>query len=154
MKKTVFILLVSSCALNGCHPTTPVNQPENSVKNVTVIDTSQMQVSRQAADTTIKDGPLVTRYENGVIKEKSYYLAGRRQGECQSFYPSGKMWSDDYFTNGLRDGATTTYYDNGQKRYEGTFIKGKPSGKWNYYDNSGKLTRLVNYGKKAGSPAI
>jgi antitoxin component YwqK of YwqJK toxin-antitoxin module len=152
MKKIIIALLVSVCVLNGCHSNT-TNQQGNSNSTLPVIDTTKMHAVQQTADTNIKDGPLIKRYPNGVIKEKSNYLAGKRQGECQSFYENGKLWSDDYFTDGILDGATSAYYENGQKRYEGTYIKGKPSGTWNFYDDSGKLVRKANYGKK-GSPVM
>ena len=152
MKKNLFLLFVLAYMLNGCHSNT------NSVNSKTpapAIDTAKTHaVTPQKADTTIKDGTLIKKYPNGVTKERSYYVAGRRQGECQCFYPNGKLWSDDYFTAGLIDGATISYYENGQKKYEGTCAKGKPTGVWKFYDNTGKLVRSVNYTKKQDNPAM
>ncbi len=143
MKKLIFILSVPALFLVAC------NQKNNSADkaNIPVTDTSKMHAVKQSADTSIKDGQHVVRYPNGVIKEKSYYAAGRRQGECQSFYQSGKLWSDDFFDAGVLDGIATSYYENGQKKYDGSYTKGKPSGIWNFYDESGKLTHSKNYGK-------
>ncbi len=146
MKKTAFIFLVSAYLLTGCHP---ASTPNNSAGNAVVIDTTKMHAAtQQPVDTSAKDGTVIRRYANGVIKERSYYVAGRRQGECQSFYPTGKMWSDDYFVAGLQDGSTISYYENGQKRYVGNYTKGKPSGIWTFYDNTGKAVRTTNYSKK------
>jgi hypothetical protein len=153
MKKTVFVLLVSTYILNGCHSNN--TNPVNSSNTPPPKDTAKPHgVSPQPADTSIKDGVLIKRYPNGVIKERSYYVAGRRQGECQSFHPNGKLQSDDFFVGGLIDGATTVYYDNGQKEYEGTCTKGKPSGIWKFYDEKGTLVRTKNYGNATGNPAI
>jgi antitoxin component YwqK of YwqJK toxin-antitoxin module len=145
MKKTAYLFIFSAGLLVGCHS----NKSDNQNSSVTVIDTSKIHAApKQAPDTAIKDGQVIKRYENGVMKEKSFYISGKRQGECQSFFPNGKLWSDDYFADGLLDGPTASYYDNGQKRYEGAYTKGKPSGIWNFYDNKGKVTSTVNYTKK------
>ena len=153
MKKPAYLLLILAYLLNGCHSN---NTPINTANPVQATDTVKTHVATptpQPIDTSIKDGPVIHRYANGVIKERSNYVNGRRQGECQSFYPNGKLESDDFFMAGLLDGATTTYYDNGQKRYEGACSKGKPSGVWKFYDNTGKLIRSKDYGKSQ-NPAI
>jgi antitoxin component YwqK of YwqJK toxin-antitoxin module len=150
MKKTAYLLLVSTYLLNGCHSKTiPGNANQPSGDN---IDTSQIHVTPPPRDTTIKNGQLLLRYPNGIIKEKSYYMDGRRHGECQSFYPDGKLWSDDYFTDGLTNGLSTVFYENGQKRYEGNFVNGKPAGTWNFWDEKGKLIRTITYGKGEKHP--
>ncbi len=153
MKKTALVLLVSTYLLNGCHSNTPSNNP---TVIAPVADTAKIPAVRpQPIDTSVKkDGEVIRKYANGVIKEKSNYLSGRRQGECQSFYPNGTLESDDFFTGGLLNGATTVYYDNGQKRYEGTCTKGKPTGLWKFYDNSGKIIRTKDYGKTTNNPAM
>jgi len=150
MKKTNFILIVSASLLFSCRNSNN-NNPQNNFPAARA-DTSSMHVTPPPADTSIKDGMVTLRYKTGVIKEKSYYVNGRRNGECISFYESGRMCSDDYFTNGLIDGSSTTYYDNGQKRYEGTFVKGKPAGKWSFWDDKGKLIRTVDYGAGTKKP--
>jgi len=146
MKKIPFLLIVSAYLLNGCHSNTNPSNPAGS--SATKADSAKTNaVTPQPADTNIKDGLVIKRYPNNVIKERSNYIAGRRQGECQSFFPSGKLQSDDFFVDGLMDGATTVYYDNGQKYYEGTCTKGKPSGVWKFYDTAGKFVRSKDYGK-------
>jgi len=146
MKKTAYILFVSTIILSACHPNPKANTA--ATNNVSTVDTSKIHAApAQAPDTTVKDGQLIKRYPNGVIKEKSYYVSGKRNGECQSFYENGKLWSDDYFTKGVLDGPTASYYENGEKRYDGTYTKGKPSGTWNFFDEKGKPQRTINYGK-------
>ncbi len=152
MKKTAFLLLVSAYILNGCHSN---NSSVTSISRAPAADTAKPHaIIAQPIDTSIKDGPVIRRYANGLIKERSYYVSGRRQGECQSFYANGKLQSDDFFSGGLIDGATTVYYDNGLKEYEGTCTKGKPSGIWKFYDNNGKLVRSKNYGAINGNPPM
>lgn len=150
--KNLLLILAGAYLFNGCHSN---NKPANSTVSEHAADSAKMNaIISQPIDTSIKNGPVIRRYANGIIKERSYYIAGKRQGECQSFYPNGKLWSDDYFTAGLIDGATTSYYDNGQKRYEGTCSKGKPTGIWKYYDNTGKLIHTVDYNKKHNNPVM
>jgi hypothetical protein len=150
--KNLLIILVSSCLLNACHSNNTATSNSNAMSPTK--DTAKFQVARQAADTTIKDGQVIKRYPSGIVKERSYYVAGRRQGECQSFYQNGKLQSDDFFDGGLIDGATTVYYDNGQKEYEGNCTKGKPSGTWKFYDTTGKLVRSKDYGKVKDNPVM
>lgn len=154
MKKPAYIFVVSAYLLGSCHSATTGNKKEISNNPAPATDSTKTAVTPPPADTSLKDGWVTRRYSDGVIKEKSYYLAGRRQGECQSFYPNGKLWSDDYFNAGLLDGSSTAYYDNGQKRYEGTYTKGKPSGIWKFYNAGGKLVRTVDYTKKQNNPAM
>jgi antitoxin component YwqK of YwqJK toxin-antitoxin module len=146
MKKITCILFISGLALAGCRSSTS-DQPKNYDTPVEK-DTTHMRVYQQPKDTSKKNGAVSLFYPNGVIKEKSFYLDGRRNGECQSFYESGKLQSDDFFKEGLTDGPTVTYFENGQKRYAGTFTMGKPSGTWNFWDEKGKLVKTVNYGEK------
>lgn len=155
MKKIACLLSISISLLCGC---TSHNTQSNATSQQTTSsnDTAKKQAAAipQPADTSIKDGPLITRYANGVIKEKSNYIAGRRNGECQYFYPTGKLQSDDFFIGGLIDGSTTVYFDNGQKEYEGIYTQGKPSGIWKFYDKTGKLVRSKDFSKPKANPAM
>jgi antitoxin component YwqK of YwqJK toxin-antitoxin module len=148
MKLKAFSLIyVSTGLFIGCHSNNPPGGKTTPAASNYVIDTSHMHVRQQPVDTSIQSGQRIVRYTNGIIKEKSYYIKGRRQGECQSFYPSGKLLVDDFFSDGIIDGPTINYYENGQKRYEGAYTKGKPSGVWKFYDDKGKLIKTRSYGK-------
>ncbi len=152
MKKAAYLFLVPIFILNGCHSNTA---SVNSAANATSNDTSKVAGVQQPVDTSVKkDGEVIRRYPNGVIKERSFYVGGRRRGECQSFYPNGKLWSDDYFTDGVLDGVTTSYFDGGQKRYEGVYSKGKPAGVWKFYNMNGGLVRTIDYDKTQKKPAM
>ena len=156
MKKIASVILISACLLNGCHSgTTPASNSTNSSGNNGGKDTSKAHaVIQQPADTTIKDGAVIKKYANGVVKERSFYISGRRNGECQSFFPNGKLQSDDFFIDGMINGATTVYFDNGQKQYEGQCTKGNPSGVWKFYDNTGKLIRSKDYDTISANPVM
>ena len=156
MKKIVYLLLSIAYLLNGCRSNTT---PSDTTKPALATDTAKTKISAPTPppiDTSIKDGPVIRRFANGVIKERSNYVNGRRQGECQSFYPTGKLQSDDFFQAGLLNGSTLTYYENGEKRYEGTYTQGKPSGVWKFYDDKGKLLHSKDYGtaQNSNNPAM
>jgi antitoxin component YwqK of YwqJK toxin-antitoxin module len=112
-------------------------------------DTSGIYVDKKAPD-----GLNVIKYKNGVIKAKGYYSSGKRNGEWQSFYDDGKLWSDQYFTDGLPDGKINVWYNNGEKMYEGQYQNGKPAGVWSYWDDKGKLLRTADYSKKSPNTAL
>ncbi|MEO6883747.1 MAG: hypothetical protein ABI199_06960 [Bacteroidia bacterium] len=96
-------------------------------------------------DTTLKNGIVTDRYDNGVILKKGDYLNGKKEGQWDSWYKSGKPWSENFYTDDLADGKTTVWYENGKTEYTGFFTKGKQSGHWIYYDETGKITQEKNY---------
>jgi hypothetical protein len=103
---------------------------------------------KPAIDSNAKDGMNTVYYKSGVIRAKGNCYRQKKDGEWQSFYESGKLWSDEFFNGGLQDGKVTVYYESGQKMYEGQFKMGNPYGIWNYWNQKGELTRTTNYNKK------
>lgn len=100
-------------------------------------------------DSNAKEGLNQIYYSNGVLRAKGNCHNGMKYGEWQSFYQSGKLWSDEFFDGGLQDGKVQVFYENGQKMYEGQFKKGNPYGIWNYWNQQGVLTKTANYNKKS-----
>lgn len=109
---------------------------------------------KPAMDTNAKDGLNQIYYSNGVLRAKGNYKAHKKEGEWQSFYQSGKLWSDEYYTGGLQDGQVVVYYENGQKMYDGQFKMGNQYGIWHYWNQKGDLTRTANYNKKSPNSAF
>jgi protein TonB len=57
-------------------------------------------------------GTLTTWYENGVMRTKEDYVAGKRHGELLTYYPDGTLKRRDQYVHG-RCGVGTCYGPNG-----------------------------------------
>ncbi len=150
--KTFSLTAVCTIALASCnnnHSPAPAATPQPAATNATPKPDSM--AGPKPARVNIPDGPNETRYDNGVLKAKGNYLNGQRTGEWQSFYPSGKLWSDESYSNGLAEGKATVYYENGQKMYEGMNAKGQPTGVWHYWNQKGEIVRTTDYSKKGAN---
>jgi hypothetical protein len=148
--KSAFFVLICSVLVVACKQNTnstdggvPPQPANNTMKSDTFVHPAV------PANPKIVDGMNITRWPNGKVKMQGNYKDGKRQGEWQSFFESGKINSDEFFVDGQTNGKVTVYYENGKKRYEGENNNGKLSGVWNYWDEKGKLTRSVDYSKQS-----
>ncbi len=99
----------------------------------------------------VQYGDYVSKYPNGVIKLKGFYVNGKRNGEWMSFFENGKIQSDGFFKDGLRDGKALVYFPNGQIYYEGYYDNGKEIGKWIFFDDKGTKINEKDFGSKPNS---
>ena len=85
-------------------------------------------------------------YENGAVRLISYFDEnGLRTGKWEYLFESGKPWSICEYKNGKKHGKITVWYDNNQIRYTGNYTENQETGTWQYFDESGKLIKEVNY---------
>lgn len=88
--------------------------------------------------------------EKILVKEKQYHPSGQlsmegsfknklREGEWNSWYEDGTLWSSGSFKAGKRDGKGIVYHPNGTKNIEGTYEEGRRTGVWKSWDESGNL---------------
>jgi len=68
-------------------------------------------------------------YNNGIstLNGKLY------TGDCDSYFPNGKLNSKQSYKNGKDDGEWVFYYDNENIESIGLFISGKKTDVWKYY---------------------
>lgn len=92
-------------------------------------------------------GDYVSKYPNGVIKLKGYYVKGKREGQWVGFYENGTVWTEGFYKGGLRDGKATVYHENGKKYYGGFYKDGKQAGKWTFYNLIGDKIKEIDYDK-------
>lgn len=157
IKPWIFLLSISAIALVSCRKNAAQERTgTNSSNSVPVYGTNESNSSliKLAPDSNAKEGLNVIRYKNGVIKAQGNYKSGYKTGEWQSFYESGKLWSDEYFTSGLPDGKVSVYYDNGQMMYQGQYKNGRPVGGWTYWGKNGQVVRKEDYNKKPANTAF
>jgi hypothetical protein len=125
----------------------------NNAKGVDSV-ASNRPIPKALVDSNAMEGVNKVFYADGVLRAKGNCTKGKKVGEWQSFYPSGKLWSDEYYTDGLQDGQVTVYYENGQKKYAGQCKMGNPIGTWNYWKADGTLERTADYNKKSPNTAF
>ena len=139
-------LFTIGCSHSGTDKKATTNGADTSIAN--------RAIPKALVDTNAKEGLNQIYYANGVLRAKGNCTKGKKVGEWQSFYQTGKLWSDEYFTNGLQDGQVTVYYESGQKKYDGQFKMGNPIGTWHYWKADGTLERSADYNKKSPNTAF
>ncbi|HVA98191.1 MAG TPA: hypothetical protein VNG53_04795 [Bacteroidia bacterium] len=135
-------LLGAIAFLPACHSATQQDTVATDSANV-----PQTQIARVKIDTSLKNGIFTEKYNNGIILKKGAYINGKKVGQWDSWYSSGKPWSENFYTDDLPDGKSTIWYENGKIEYTGFYTKGKQTGDWKYFDETGKLVHEKDYGK-------
>jgi antitoxin component YwqK of YwqJK toxin-antitoxin module len=96
------------------------------------------------------------RGDKEVVKEVVFYSTGeklmegpiknnKRNGQWNSWYENGKLWSEGNYIEDIRVEKTRVYYDNGQLRIDGQYDNGARTGLWSFYDEEGKLIQEVEF---------
>jgi len=98
-------------------------------------------------DTTKEMVKEVRYYSNKQKQLEGEYKDNKRNGGWIYYYKNGNKWSEGSFADGHDDGKRTVYFENGQKRYEGYYNKGRQVGIWNFWDEKGKLQKVIDYDK-------
>ncbi len=89
-------------------------------------------------------------YKDGV----SYHKGKKFSGDCESYYPNGKLKSIQTYANGLDHGNWIFYYQNQYIQTKGKFNLGVRVGEWRYFHDNGKLWKFNFYsndGRKIGN---
>ncbi len=152
-KIIIYCLLSAVICYYSCSSNT------NQVSDNKSSDTSGMTVDTNLKGLTgvieknppVVNGDFVSKYPNGLVKMKGYYINGKREGQWVSFFENGQKQSEGFFKNGLRDGKALVYYQNGQLYYEGYYNNGKEVGKWIFFDQQGKKLQEKDYDSKPNS---
>lgn len=95
-----------------------------------------------------KDGVWqVYSSETGILLEESNYIDDKLHGTAKTFYIDGVPCTVENFVNGQRNGLAESYYIDGKLSIKGVFHEGLKLGIWNYYDQNGKLRKVIDYKK-------
>jgi antitoxin component YwqK of YwqJK toxin-antitoxin module len=87
----------------------------------------------------------VCYYPNKKIQYEGEFDNNQRNGKWIYWYDNGNKWSEGFLKKEINDGKRTVWYENGQKRYEGTYKDGKEVGKWEFFDETGKLIKEIDF---------
>src|SRR5690606_25906295 len=99
-------------------------------------------VARGAVDSLRnRQGTWVEFHNTGEFSSKGVYRNGRRAGEWEFYYPSGKLEQKGRFDNrGREQGPWKWYYENSSIHREEYYVNGRLNGEFREYDVEGKLT--------------
>ena len=150
MKSRIFIygLLFTVYSLTACSSGADENKKDGTDNKVMSVDTSLHGLTGVIEkNPPVQYGDYITKYPNGIIKMKGYYVNGKRNGQWTSFFESGNVQSEGFFKDGLRDGKALVYHGNGKIYYEGYYKDGREVGKWVFYDESGNKVNEKDYDK-------
>lgn len=165
MKLSTLILLLlifSSCNQN----TSIVDEQEvkivDSIKEVTIPN-----IEKNINDANFKldngvqlfngipySGIIIEFYKDGVLKSKSQYFEGRREGFYNGWYFSGNIKFERTYSNGLKTSIHKGWYDTKAQKFEYYFNNvGAYNGSVKEWYSNGTLAKHFNFekGKENGS---
>lgn len=98
----------------------------------------------------------VNWYDNGQMKDESYYKEGKNHGKFRAWHKNGNLSYESEHVDGTIQGKYVSYYENGKPRYEEYYVKGKKEGEGKYYGEDGKLKHITTYkdGKRHGPAKV
>ncbi|MCQ2263675.1 MAG: hypothetical protein MJZ70_05270 [Bacteroidales bacterium] len=83
--------------------------------------------------------------ETGLLLEVCHYDNDVLNGERITYFTDGKISTRANYINGEMNGAFETYFPNEVLYYKGVYHNGLQSGNWDYFDESGKPRKSVEY---------
>jgi antitoxin component YwqK of YwqJK toxin-antitoxin module len=92
-----------------------------------------------------KEGPFITYYESGKIKEESNYSSGKLSGKRILYAENGNIEIEEIYTDtGVLHGPYKLYYPNGTLQLEKTYQDNIITGSIKVYYTSGQLKEEVS----------
>jgi antitoxin component YwqK of YwqJK toxin-antitoxin module len=100
-----------------------------------------------------REGLAIIYYDNGRIKEKGQYKAGKKDGDWKDYNQKGKLLTIVTYDQGKaikteNPGAiqdSVVYHENGRIKMQGITNARKRQGEWKHYDAKGKLLTITIY---------
>ncbi len=85
---------------------------------------------------TIKDGPVIYWYDNGVVKSQGEYKKDKASGVWENYlFPSGLLKSEGKYENNKKEDLWTYYDSKGRKYLEVSYIADEFDGGFTKYDS-------------------
>jgi len=123
------------------------NNTKNKNKTTTTTEktTSTPAVSATALKPLDKKKPGYFAEKDGdQISREGYKKGDNLEGEVRS-YDEGKIREITFYIGGQKNGLSTSYFDNGKIEMTGQYKNDEKQGEWKFYDSSGKLLETKKY---------
>ncbi len=92
-----------------------------------------------------RNGEWLFYYDNGILREKTFYEKDKASGKSYSWYDNGLSYKFTTYTNDEEDGESTSYFYNGMLRSVIKYQAGKKEGKAKYYNVNGYVKTVTLY---------
>ena len=150
--KTIFFagcFLTTACFISSCSSDSGQKEEIKSASEQTAsADTSLHGLTGVIEkNPPVQNGNYITKYPNGVIKMRGFYINCKRNGQWTVFFENGNVQSEGFYKDGLRDGKATVYFVTGAIYYTGYYKDGREVGKWTVYDEKGNKVNEKDYDK-------
>jgi antitoxin component YwqK of YwqJK toxin-antitoxin module len=91
-------------------------------------------------------------WDNGELKQKSFYKRGKTNGRSTFWYDNGSMRQDGNYLNGKPHGIIKSWYRNGSKKQEIRFLDGVATKSEKFWSEDGSLLieNNIRDGKRNG----
>lgn len=84
-------------------------------------------------------------YDNGQLKERTSYKAGKREGICEAWHENGELKSRREYKAGKRDGLAETWYPTGRQQTRWSYKDDKLDGLCELWDGGENLLSQTHY---------
>lgn len=91
------------------------------------------------------EGQCLLFYQDGAIKEETFYHEGKLHGPATFFSKEGQILAKSWFLNGSQEGKSWWYYPSGYVYSLQRFKGNKWHGRQEYYYEDGSLKTLMTY---------
>jgi antitoxin component YwqK of YwqJK toxin-antitoxin module len=94
----------------------------------------------------VKHGAFKTySAETGLLIEECFYIDGLLHGEMRSYYDKDNVCAVIPYISDKRNGKTISYHYGNIISSQGIYHDNLKEGEWNFYDESGKLRKVIDY---------
>ncbi|MBX7051819.1 MAG: TonB family protein [Flavobacteriales bacterium] len=91
------------------------------------------------------EGEIKWFYDDGAIRQKSFYVNGVQEGDSWLFWPDGQIQEEHHFQHGLEEGTWITYAEDGDTIEVSNYSAGKYHGKHYLFNSGHKLFEEATY---------
>jgi len=99
---------------------------------------SEKPILKNAAESEVKDGHIILRYENGSPKEEFLLVKGKKNGSFKVWYEDGQLAKQGKMVDDRWDGQYQEWRPDGTQKLKGSYVNGMQDGEWNFYSKEGK----------------
>ncbi|MDR2868503.1 MAG: hypothetical protein LBV46_03065 [Bacteroidales bacterium] len=94
----------------------------------------------------VKAGQFLTfSPEDGRLVDEEFYVAGKLHGDVKTYYDNENVCNITPYIDGKRNGKYIGYYYGNIIASQGVYHQDLKEGDWEFYDETGKLRKVVNY---------
>jgi antitoxin component YwqK of YwqJK toxin-antitoxin module len=114
-------------------------------KIVTVHPDGYYKEVYQVINDSIKDGPYLKYFENGVLADSCHFVNDTIHGLRKIFNAAGQLEIEETYDKGVFHGTYKTYYPNGQVKKVQNYVQNQIQGEVRQYYEDGTLMAIVQF---------